>query len=164
MRENREQRNLLAQIEQVLASTSEQRSALRQVIKLLHNRFDHFDWTGIYLLDENVLKLTEYCGAPSPHSEIPLGNGICGAAAVSKTVQNVPDVDTDARYLACSLATKSEIVVPILSGGQVWGEIDIDSHQLAAFDRADEKFLQQVAEHLADYFQNNSAKNRIEEA
>jgi len=103
-----------------------------------------------------MLKLADYCGAPSPHTEIPVGKGICGSAVALKATQNIPDVNADSRYFACNLETKSEIVVPIISDDRIWGEIDIDSHQPAAFDRTDEQFLQQVADRLAAYFDKNT--------
>ena len=81
---------------------------------------------------------------------IPLGRGICGAAAAEKATIIVDDVNTDPRYLACSLETKSEIVVPIMKGGEVLGEIDIDSDRLAAFGAADQKMLEAVAALLAE--------------
>ena len=74
-----------------------------------------------------------YLGKPSPHTRIPLNRGICGAAASEKATIIVDDVNSDPRYLACSIETKSEIVVPILRGEQVFGEIDIDSDRPAAF-------------------------------
>ena len=93
----------------------------------------HYTWVGIYLLDGDELVLGPFLGKPSPHTRIPLGRGICGAAAAEKATIIVDDVNADPRYLACSIETQSEIVVPIMSGGEVLGEIDIDSDQPAAF-------------------------------
>ena len=95
-----------------------------------------YTWVGIYLLDGNELVLGPFVGKPSPHTRIPLGRGICGAAATEKATIIVDDVNADPRYLACSIETKSEIVVPIMLGGEVLGEIDIDSDRLAAFGAA----------------------------
>ena len=91
-----------------------------------------YTWVGIYLLDGNELGARTVRGKPSPHTRIPLGRGICGAAAEKQTII-VDDVNADPRYLACSIETKSEIVVPIMHGSRVLGEIDIDSDRLAAF-------------------------------
>ena len=88
-------------------------------------------------------------GKPSPHTRIPLGRGICGAAATQQATIVVDDVNADPRYLACSLETKSEIVVPIMDGGEVLGEIDIDSDRHAAFGAADRARLEAVAALLA---------------
>jgi L-methionine (R)-S-oxide reductase len=88
-------------------------------------------------------------GAPSPHTRIPLGRGICGAAATEAITIIVDDVKSDPRYLECSIETRSEIVVPIIHGGVVLGEIDIDSHVRAAFGAADRDLLEAVASQLA---------------
>ena len=88
--------------------------------------------------------------AAAPHTRIPLGRGICGAAATAKTTIIVDDVNADPRYLACSIETRSEIVVPIIEDGEVLGEIDIDSDTPAAFGDADRHLLEQVAALLAE--------------
>jgi len=93
--------------------------------------------------------LGPFLGKPSPHTRIPLARGICGAAATEKQTIIVDDVHADPRYLACSLETRSEIVVPILSGAQVLGEIDIDSDRAAAFGAPDKSLLEAVASRLA---------------
>jgi L-methionine (R)-S-oxide reductase len=112
----------------------------------------HYNWVGIYLLEGNELVLGPYLGKPSPHTHIPLGRGICGAAAAEKTTIIVDDVNSDPRYLACSIETKSEIVVPIMRGTQALGEIDIDSDQPAAFGDRDRALLEPVAAMLAERF------------
>ena len=110
-----------------------------------------YTWVGIYLLDGNELVLGPFLGKPSPHTRIPLGRGICGAAAAEKATIIVDDVNADPRYLACSIETKSEIVVPIMQDGTVLGEIDIDSDQPAAFGQDDRTLLEEVAALLAPY-------------
>jgi len=109
-----------------------------------------YTWVGIYLLDGDDLVLGPYLGKPSPHTRIPLGRGICGAAATSRATIIVDDVNSDPRYLACSIETQSEIVVPIMRGGEVLGEIDIDSDRRAAFGPADQHRLEAVAALLAE--------------
>jgi GAF domain-containing protein len=108
-----------------------------------------YSWVGIYQLDGDELLLGPYRGKPSPHTRIPLNQGICGAAASSRDTIIVDDVDTDPRYLACSLETRSEIVVPIMRDDEVLGEIDIDSDKKAAFGPADRELLEAVAALLA---------------
>jgi len=123
--------------------------AMDAVVELLHHRIDHYSWVGIYLMDgPTELVLGPYRGAPSPHTRIPLNQGICGAAASQKATVIVPDVNADPRYLACSLETKSEIVVPIMHRGQCLGEIDIDSDQPDAFGPDDQQLLENIAARL----------------
>lgn len=115
-------------------------------VKLLHDLFPHYTWTGIYWLHGDMLNLGPWNGPEATeHVSIPLGSGVCGAAAASGRIENVPDVGADSRYLACFLRTKSEIVVPIFSGGSVIGEIDIDGDEPSAFGTRDESFLKRVA-------------------
>jgi L-methionine (R)-S-oxide reductase len=123
--------------------------ATSEAVRLLKAGLPHYTWVGIYLLEGNELVLGPFLGKPSPHTRIPLGRGICGAAATQKATIIVDDVHADPRYLACSLETQSEIVVPIMDGDQVLGEIDIDSDRPAAFDESDRRLLEQVASLLA---------------
>jgi GAF domain-containing protein len=123
---------------------------MQGVCKLLHERMLKYNWVGFYMLEPGakppVLVLESFLGAMTPHTRIPLNQGICGAAASSGKTIVVDDVAKDPRYLACSLETKSEIVVPIFVKGQVAGELDIDSHFSAAFGSEDEKLVQYCAE------------------
>jgi len=121
---------------------------MRRAVALLKEQPD-YSWVGIYLLDGNELVLGPYLGKPSPHTRIPLGRGICGAAATEKQTIVVDDVNADSRYLACSVDTKSEIVAPIMLNGAVLGEIDIDSDKLAAFGDEDRALVEAVATMLA---------------
>ena len=123
--------------------------AMDAVVGTLKDTMTDYSWVGIYLMEGDELVLGPYRGKPSPHTRIPLGRGICGAAATEKQTIIVDDVNADPRYLACSLETKSEIVVPIMDGGRVLGEIDIDSDRPAAFGDADRQLLEQVAAWLA---------------
>ena len=138
-----------------LERIAEDRPALllmRALVGLFKARVPHYHWVGIYLLEGEELRLGPYAGAPSPHARIPLGQGICGAAARSARSIIVPDVHADQRYLACSLATRSEIVVPILDGAEVLGEIDIDSDQPNAFNEHDQALLERAASLIAGAF------------
>jgi L-methionine (R)-S-oxide reductase len=130
-------------------SEQESTGVMGRTVLLLKQEMPDYTWVGIYLLDGNELVLGPFAGKPSPHTRIALGRGICGAAAAEEQTIIVDDVNKDPRYLACSLETRSEIVVPIMLDGQVLGEIDIDSDKLAAFGKADQVLLEQVAQHLA---------------
>lgn len=134
------------QIEQRTTSWEE---ILESVVRDLAAGSDHFHWTGIYLVEEDALVLGPFVGAPTEHGRIPIGRGICGAAAAERRTIVVDDVRADPRYLSCFLSTRSEIVVPILRGPRVIGEIDIDSDRPAAFGASDRDLLEAVAERLA---------------
>jgi GAF domain-containing protein len=123
--------------------------ALRAGVEVLKAAVPHYSWVGVYLLDGDELVLGPFLGKPSPHTRIPLGRGICGAAATERQTIIVDDVNRDDRYLACSIETKSEIVVPIMKHGVVLGEIDIDSDQPAAFGALDRELLESIAEAMA---------------
>jgi L-methionine (R)-S-oxide reductase len=140
---------LVSTVLAAIAAAPDATTALTETIRLLKTNRPHYTWAGIYLLDGDELVLGPYLGKPSPHTRIPLGRGICGAAATQKITITVDDVNSDSRYLACSLETKSEIVVPILIGERVLGEIDIDSDQPAAFGADDRELLEAIAPALA---------------
>jgi L-methionine (R)-S-oxide reductase len=122
---------------------------MKKVVELLHDRMLKYNWVGFYMLEEGaqppMLVLGAFVGAMTPHTRIPLNEGICGAAASSGQTVVVDDVKKDPRYLACSLETKSEIVVPVFVRGKVVGELDIDSHFPAAFGRDDQKLVEHCA-------------------
>lgn len=123
---------------------------MQDLCKLLHERMLKYNWVGFYMLEPGtqppVLVLETFVGAMTAHTRIPLNQGICGAAASSGKTVVVDDVSKDSRYLACSLETKSEIVVPIFVKGEVAGELDIDSHFPAAFGIEDQGIVQYCAE------------------
>jgi L-methionine (R)-S-oxide reductase len=123
---------------------------LAEVVRVLHRERLHYNWVGVYLLKGKELVLGPYAGKATAHVRIPVDRGICGAAASSGQTITVDDVNADPRYLACSLETRSEIVVPIKRHGQVLGEIDIDSDQPAAFTADDRELLEAIAALLAD--------------
>ncbi len=125
---------------------------LDQVTAALHENFAHYTGVYLYRLDGETLVLGPYRGRPTEHTRIPVGAGICGRAALVKETVTVDDVTADAEYIACSLETRSEIVVPILRGDRVFGEIDIDSDVPAAFTADDRRFLEEVARRIAPKF------------
>jgi L-methionine (R)-S-oxide reductase len=120
------------------------------ITRLLHEKMLKYNWVGFYMLELGanppVLVLGHYQGAMTPHTRIHLHQGICGAAASSGKTVVVDDVKSDSRYLACSTETKSEIVVPVFVGGKVAGELDIDSHFLAAFSFEDRELIEYCAQ------------------
>ena len=142
-------RALGEEIAREIASTRDTDAALRTAVRLLKNNLPDYTWVGIYLLEGEHLVLGPFLGKPSPHTRIALGSGICGAAATEKSTIVVDDVNADPRYLACSIDTRSEIVVPIMRGDRVLGEIDIDSDRPAAFGTRDRELLERLASALA---------------
>jgi L-methionine (R)-S-oxide reductase len=122
---------------------------LEQVVELLKTSLPAYTWVGVYLVKGDELVLGPFLGKPSPHTRIPIGRGICGSAAAERQTIIVDDVNADERYLACSLETRSEIVVPIILDGNVVGELDIDSDRPAAFTAADRQLLETLAAMLA---------------
>ncbi len=125
-------------------------TVLQDVVDVLYEEFEKYSWVGIYLVKDKVLVLGPWRGAQATeHTCIPIGTGICGAAAKSKKTELVDDVSKDDRYLSCFLSTRSEIVVPIKKGRRILGEIDIDSDRPAAFDAQDRMFLEKVADMLS---------------
>ena len=150
---------VLDRVRAALAKAGDADSAMEAVVETLKNALPDYNWVGIYLLDGNELVLGPYRGKPSPHTRIPLGRGICGAAAAEKATIIVDDVNTDSRYLACSVDTRSEIVVPIMHAADVLGEIDVDSDRAAAFGAQDRTLLESVAALLAPHL-SERALNR----
>jgi len=141
--------DVLGDITRQIQNEPDPARAMTATVATLKRTMADYSWVGIYLLNGNELVLGPFEGKPSPHTRIPVGRGICGAAAAEKATIIVDDVNADPRYLACSVDTRSEIVVPIMAGDEVLGEIDIDSDRLAAFDAADRKLLESVAALLA---------------
>ena len=119
-------------------------------VQHIHEANDAFHWTGIYeLFPDNTLRLGPFVGAPTDHVFIGVGEGVCGTAVAEGRNINIPDVNLISNYLACSTETSSELVVLIRSGDRIYGQIDIDSHNVAAFDDHIEAQVQKVADFLA---------------
>jgi len=119
---------------------------LDRVAAALQSGFPHYTGVYLYWLEGGVLALRSFRGRPTEHARIPVGQGICGRAARERRTVVVDDVNADPAYLACSLETRSEIVVPVVRGGDVLGEIDIDSDVPAAFTVDDRRFLERLAD------------------
>ena len=134
---------------------------MKGIVALLHEKLTRYNWVGFYMLekegDHDILVLGPFQGTMTPHTRIPLNQGICGAAASTGKTIIVDDVSSDSRYLACSLETKSEIVVPIFVHGKVAGELDIDSHFLAAFGPDDRKLCEHAAILVGKFLEKSPA-------
>jgi L-methionine (R)-S-oxide reductase len=142
--------DIKTEVETLASQSKSAHEFMSRMVKLLHDRMLKYNWVGFYMLEHSspsqpVLVLGPFEGAMTPHTRIPLHQGICGAAASSGKTVVVDDVSKDPRYLACSIETKSEIVVPIFVGGKVAGELDIDSHFHAAFSDQDRELIEYCA-------------------
>ena len=127
---------------------------LLRICNYLQASIPYYNWVGYYFAnhDTKTLHLGPYVGAPTDHTIIPFGKGICGQVAESNANFVVPDVSAQDNYIACSLTVKSEIVVPLFVNGINIGQIDIDSHVINPFTEADERFLEFVNEQVATLF------------
>ena len=153
--------NIGRDLEQLLKENSTFETLLFSGVEYLHNSNLRFHWTGIYeLFPDDVLRLGPFIGAPTDHVFIAAGQGVCGAAVAEKRNINVPDVSKVSNYLACSAATKSELVVLIRKDDEIFAQIDIDSHELNAFDPITVARVEQVADWLAKiYLQHPNSRH-----
>jgi GAF domain-containing protein len=138
-----------SELDELAQAVSSAQELMQAMVKLLHGRMLKYNWVGFYMLEPGaqppMLVLGAFEGAMTPHVRIPLNQGICGAAASSGQTVVVDDVSKDPRYLACSLETKSEIVVPLFAHSKVVGELDVDSHFAAAFTPEHQDLVQHCA-------------------
>ncbi len=124
--------------------------ALREFAMAQLDRLDGFDWSGVYRLEGDTLVLDAFVGAPTDHTQIPVGTGVCGTAVAQNKDQIIEDVRSLENYLACSLETRSEAVVLIKDNGKTLGQIDIDSHTVGRFGPEEVRLLEQLAVLLAE--------------
>jgi L-methionine (R)-S-oxide reductase len=142
----------LTAIEQSAAREADSDDVVRLAVEVLHDRLDSYSWVGIYFVEGAELALGPWKGPhATDHVRIPIGAGVCGAAASSGITEIVADVAADSRYLACFPSTRSEIVVPVVYDGTVVAEIDVDSDVPAAFGEADREFLERVAAVISEH-------------
>jgi L-methionine (R)-S-oxide reductase len=146
------------EIDELARTASSAQELMDHVTKALNQHMLKYSWVGFYMIspdDSNMLELGPFVGAMTPHTRIPLNQGICGAAASGGTTVVVDDVSQDSRYLACSLETKSEIVVPVFVRGKVVGELDIDSHFLSAFGPEDRALVEHCAQAVGQFMEQH---------
>jgi len=148
-----------AEVDRMATSSNSAHELMTKLVALLHDTMLKYNWVGFYMLEReggDTLVLGPFKGTMTPHTRIPLNQGICGAAASSGKTIVVDDVNSDSRYLSCSLETKSEIVVPVFVHGKVVGELDIDSHFHAAFSPDDRKLCEHAAALLGKFLESHS--------
>lgn len=137
---------LFPQIKSLIESESDLIANMANVSAMLHATFG-FWWTGFYRVLDGMLVLGPFQG-PLACTRIKYGKGVCGTAWREARTQVVPDVDLFPGHIACSSASRSEIVVPIKLNGEVVGVLDIDSAELNTFDEVDAEWLEKVVEVL----------------
>jgi L-methionine (R)-S-oxide reductase len=152
-------REVTNELNALAAGATSARQLMEGITKLLHQKMLRYNWVGFYMLEkggpQDVLVLGPFRGTMTPHTRIPLNQGICGAAASTGRTIIVDDVSADPRYLACSLETKSEIVVPVFVEKKIVGELDIDSHFLAAFSPEDRALCEHAARVLGRWLEKH---------
>ena len=135
-----------------IISKSSSKQVLQHVVDFLYERFDTYNWVGIYIVKGDHLLLGPWQGLQATeHTKISIGDGVCGSAVQSGKTEVIDDVSKDGRYLACFVSTRSEIVVPIKKDGKIVGEIDIDSDMPGAFTKDDSLFLEKIADMLGEH-------------
>ncbi len=149
--------NLIPALDNLAKTAKSVEALMKGIVAVLHEKLTRYNWVGFYMLEKEsgvgILVLGPFKGNMTPHTRIPLSQGICGAAASTGKIIVIDDVNADSRYLACSLETKSEIVVPVFAHGKVVGELDIDSHFRAAFGPDDRKLCEHAAALLGRFIE-----------
>jgi len=152
---------IIAELDRLQKSGAAFEDLLKAAVHGLHELDDRFHWTGIYeLFPDNVLRLGPFIGAPTDHVFIGVGRGVCGTAVAEGRNINVPDVRLESNYLACSTETRSELVILIRRGEKIYAQVDIDSHQVAAFDESSVASVQRVADWLATLYASRDRLGR----
>lgn len=144
---------LIKQLNHLLSENDNSLSSLSNLTAALNETIDYASWVGFYLYDGNKLYLGPFQGKVAC-SEIEYGSGVCGTAAKSKKTVIVKDVNKFPGHIACDPSSKSEIVVPIITGeGNIFGVLDLDSTELSSFDETDGKYLEEICNLLANKIQ-----------
>jgi len=151
--------HICKEIEALEASGAELAEIVTRAVEMLHEVSPLFDWTGVYELHQDgLLRLGPFVGEPTEHVSITVGQGVCGTAVANNCNMNIPDVSKASNYLACSTATKSELVVLIRRNGRIYAQIDIDSHQLDAFSEDLVNRVEQLSDCLALAYEKRSRR------
>jgi len=151
------QKELLQEFQELAVTASTAESLMERIVKRLHEKMTRYNWVGFYLVDPadpNYLIVGPFAGSFTPNARIPLGTGLCGAAATSGQVVVVQDVTNDPRYFAGSSMVKSEIVVPIFARTKLAGELDVESYFADSFPKSEQEFIEACAGVAAGYLAN----------
>jgi GAF domain-containing protein len=145
---------LLREFQEFAKTAPTAKSVMERISQRLHEKMARYNWVGFYLVDAadpGILVVGPFVGSFTPNARIPLDTGLCGAAATTKQTVLVADVTKDPRYLAGSSMVNSEIVVPILVGNKLAGELDIESYFANTFDRTEQEFAEACAKVVGKY-------------
>jgi L-methionine (R)-S-oxide reductase len=146
---NATQSKLLEELRNYAKTAPTVEDLMKHIADELHEKMTRYNWVGFYVLDpadSNYLVVGPFAGSFTPNARIPLGKGLCGAAAATGKVVVVDDVTKDPRYLPGSSMVKSEIVVPILANKKVVAELDAESYFANTFTEAERQFVEACAE------------------
>ena len=148
-------KDIWSQCETIIHSQVALKEKMQAICNFLGSQMPAYDWVGFYLSDvkNKKLHLGPFYGEPTEHTSISYGKGVCGQAAEAQKTFVIDDVAEEKNYIACSIHVKSEIVVPIIKNQIVVGQIDIDSHTLAAFKQKDQQLLEHICRELATYIE-----------
>jgi len=148
-----EKTRLVSEVEDLISSDASDDAILNKVIEAIHEAQPTWDWSGIYLLVDGALVIGPFAGSEEPpdHARIEIGDGVCGTAVAENSNQLVTDVRQLDNYLACSLHTRSELVVLIHHEDEIVGQFDIDSDTVGAFTKEDEELLEEIAHLVASH-------------
>ena len=152
-------REIISDIEKFIKVATDITALQEFVVNAIATQLPYYNWVGFYMLssdDASILVLGAFHGAPTEHVRIPVTEGICGAAVAQGETVIIDDVSSDPRYISCSIATRSEIVVPIRVHGKIVGEIDIDSHNVAAFAPEDRSFLEECTARIGQFIEDSA--------
>lgn len=140
---------LVSQAKSLVSGEHDLIANMANLSALLFNQLEDVNWAGFYLHKESQLVLGPFQGQPAC-IRIPLGKGVCGTAAESRTIQRIDDVHAFSGHIACDAASNSEIVIPLIVNGELLGVLDIDSPKFGRFDADDEAGLKQIADILIE--------------
>jgi L-methionine (R)-S-oxide reductase len=141
-------KNLIPQLKSLLSKESKQVTNLANLAAALKQTFDKISWVGFYLFDSDKLYLGPFQGKIAC-TEIALGKGVCGRAAIEKQTIIVPNVNEFPGHILCDPDSKSEIVIPIIKNKLLFGVLDIDSSDYNSFNKIDEKYLNEICDFLS---------------
>lgn len=134
---------LAEQLDALLASESDPLANSANFVGLLYDEISAINWLGIYVMRDNELVLGPFQGRPAC-VRIPLGRGVCGSAAEQRETLRVADVHAFDGHIACDVASRSEIVVPLISDGRLLGVLDVDSPHTDRFNEADQQGIENL--------------------